>query len=110
MWVSNLPAFGAQSRTGKVVWFNDAKFQTARKNQPFSPLNLVWDDKKACAGCGACSRAWRPKVLGSTFSLFFKDPVQLDSIRIHEIWNSGVKEVGPRSCGLGSARVLQRPA
>lgn len=85
----------------RVVWWTDGDFESQRKAVWNSPLNLVWRGKAACGKCGACGRAWKPRGDKFSVQLFFREPVQLDEIRIRQVWHAGVTEVSAGVTQLG---------
>ncbi|KAG2427878.1 hypothetical protein HYH02_014482 [Chlamydomonas schloesseri] len=99
--VSRMPAQGTLSGDSSkpVVWYNDAGFRSYRK--PRSPLNLVfWSARRQCNAavgvCGGCPRAWAVPANGThttSLPLYFREPMQLDSIAITQLQSSGVVSV-----------------
>ncbi|KAG2494617.1 hypothetical protein HYH03_007136 [Edaphochlamys debaryana] len=84
--------------TGKaVVWFTDPAFRQLRR--PRSPLNLVhWSQRKACTVtkgvCDGCPRAWAALAGTPTqVPIYFKEPMQLDSISVTQINAPGLLRV-----------------
>ncbi|PNW79749.1 hypothetical protein CHLRE_08g365065v5 [Chlamydomonas reinhardtii] len=97
-----MPAQGTLSGDSSkpVVWYNDASFRSYRK--PRSPLNLVfWSARRQCTAtvgvCGGCPRAWavpsNATQTTTTLPLYFREPMQLDSITITQLQNPGVLSV-----------------
>eukprot|EP00198_Chlamydomonas_reinhardtii_P006783 XP_001696119.1 predicted protein of CSE family [Chlamydomonas reinhardtii] len=81
--VSRMPAQGTLSGDSSkpVVWYNDASFRSYRK--PRSPLNLVfWSARRQCTA-----------TTTTTLPLYFREPMQLDSITITQLQNPGVLSV-----------------
>ncbi|EFJ50178.1 hypothetical protein VOLCADRAFT_89040 [Volvox carteri f. nagariensis] len=81
---------------GTVVWSDDPIFRTYRK--PRSALNLVFASKHmTCAVmrgvCAPCPRAWEATKTFRTVPIYFRQPVQIDTIKILQLQNPGVVSV-----------------
>lgn len=82
--------------TKPVVWYDDPAFREYRK--PRSALNLVhWNQRVPCSFtpgvCSRCPRTWAASPAVRSVPIYFREPMQLDSIRIMQLQNPGVVSV-----------------
>ncbi|KXZ53476.1 hypothetical protein GPECTOR_7g926 [Gonium pectorale] len=89
---TNLTAQGAAFR-GRVLWNWEPDFERIRQRRVDGPLSLVWPSRPACNTCRQCPHAWKASLSSSTFIVYFKEPMQLEKIRIHQIARPGVMMV-----------------
>ncbi|KAG2422206.1 hypothetical protein HYH02_015483, partial [Chlamydomonas schloesseri] len=99
--VSRMPAHGTLSGDSSkpVVWYSDASFRSYRK--PRSPLNLVfWNARPPVQRRGGRVRRlparWAVPANGThttSLPLYFREPMQLDSIAITQLQSPGVVSV-----------------
>jgi hypothetical protein len=82
--------------TKPVVWYDDPAFREYRK--PRNALNLVhWRHRIPCNAtpgvCSRCPRTWAASPASHVVPIYFREPMQLDSIRIVQLQNPGVLSV-----------------
>ncbi|GLI65696.1 hypothetical protein VaNZ11_009206 [Volvox africanus] len=78
---------------GTVVWYDNANFRSFRK--PHSALNLIFADKRLpCAVargvCAPCPRAWAASRDSRVVPIYFREPIQLHTIKILQLQSPGV--------------------
>ncbi|GIL58144.1 hypothetical protein Vafri_13004, partial [Volvox africanus] len=81
---------------GTVVWYDNASFRSFRK--PHSALNLIFADKRLpCAVargvCAPCPRAWAASSDSRVVPIYFREPIQLHTIKILQLQSPGVVTV-----------------
>ncbi|GLI71185.1 hypothetical protein VaNZ11_016295 [Volvox africanus] len=96
IYVSDMPALGAMGATRSLVWWDDPDFVSQLR--PYKPLQLVDWNKRPCSvqnnnKCRSCTRAWLSRKASYTVSVFFREPVQLQTILIHQLKNPAVNLV-----------------
>lgn len=78
---------------GAVVWLEDSSSELqARAKQGRGPLNACTPPSCNGARCGPCKNSWVPLPGGAgrrTLVLYFREPIQISSVRIHQVRQYG---------------------
>ncbi|GIL80162.1 hypothetical protein Vretimale_12970 [Volvox reticuliferus] len=92
VYVSDMPGLGAIGATRSLVWWDDPDF--ASQLRPYRALQLVDWNKRPCSvpnnTCHSCTRAWLSRKASFMVSVFFREPVQLETIMIHQLKSPAV--------------------
>ncbi|GIM13674.1 hypothetical protein Vretimale_16738, partial [Volvox reticuliferus] len=93
--VNDMPGHGAKGAARPIVWWDDADFSSQLR--PYKALQLVDWNKRPCPilpnVCGGCTRAWRAQKASTVVTVFFREPVQIDEIKIFELKHPSVSLV-----------------
>ncbi|GIL93373.1 hypothetical protein Vretifemale_20774, partial [Volvox reticuliferus] len=93
--VNDMPGHGAKGATRPIVWWDDPDFGSQLR--PYKALQLVDWNKRPCPillnVCRGCTRAWRAQKASTVVTVFFREPVQIDEIKIIELKHPSVSLV-----------------